>query len=457
MRILLIAPASGPWRKLPKDGLFSGKTFRFSMLSLLSVARLSPPDARVRIVDEQVEDAPMEGKFDLVGITCMTATAPRAYELADHFRSRGISVVLGGFHPTLNPDEALGHSDAVVIGPAYGAWERAVADAERGHLEARYYGDPTGPAPADLPRQLIETDKYLTVNAVFASMGCARGCRFCSIAAFSRCRRMARPVNEVTGEIASFRKRFFIFVDDDLTQDRIYALQLMEALAPLGKRWVTQVSADAARDPELLDAMAAAGCIGVFVGVETFRKEALAGQGKEANRPEQYREAVRAFHRRGMFVEAGIMFGFDGDRPPVFRETLDALEHIGIDAIQASILTPLPGTPLHEEMHGRIVDWDWSHYDYRHAVYTPLGMTREQLQDGADWIIRAYYTPWRIMRRVVRWLCMPGSWRMLVYPLGLNLAYLGRVIRFGIKGRDPAGTVLRRHLARARSGAVPLP
>ena len=128
MKILLVTPASGAWRGIARHGLFQGRTFRFSMISLLTVAALSPEDADIRIVDEQVEPVPVDERFDLVGITAMTALAPRAYELAREFRRRGVPVVMGGFHATLCPDEALRHVDAVVAGPAYGAWPRLVAD-----------------------------------------------------------------------------------------------------------------------------------------------------------------------------------------------------------------------------------------------------------------------------------------------------------------------------------------
>ncbi len=448
-RILLIAPASGPWRSISRKPLFSGKTFRFSMLSLLTVAVLTPPRYRVRIIDEQIEEAPLDDLPDLVGITCMTAAAPRAYALADAYRARGVPVVLGGFHPSLNPDEALQHADAVVTGTAYGAWERALDDFEAGRLRGRYVGDPDAAIPVHLPRHLLDAPgAYITANATFASIGCARGCRFCSISAFHGARRRMRPVQDVVAEVARFDRRFFMFVDDDLVQDHAYAMELMAGLAPLKKRWVTQVSADAADDPALLDAMAAAGCIGVFIGVESFRPAALADQAKTANAPDRYRDWVRAYHRRGIFVEAGIMFGFDGDGPDSFTHTLRMLEHIGIDAIQASIVTPLPGTPLHDAWADRIVDRDWTHYDFRHAVYTPVGMTRSELQDGADWVIHAYYTPGRIARRCLRWLGMPHGLRTFIYPLTLNLAYLGRVRRFGIRGRDPAATPLRQRLLR---------
>jgi hypothetical protein len=113
------------------------------------------------------------------------------------------------------------------------------------------------------------------------------------------------------------------------------------------------------------------------------------------------------------------------------------LEKIGIDMIQLSVLTPLPGTPLYGVMKDRIRDTNWAHYDYRHVVFEPARMSAEELQAGSDWIIRKFYSPGRILKRCLRWLRMPGGWKYGLYPLGLNLAYYGRVVRFKIRGYDP--------------------
>jgi radical SAM superfamily enzyme YgiQ (UPF0313 family) len=499
MRILLILPASGNWQGVARRRSFNGRVFRFSMLSLLTLAELAPDDAEVRIVDEQIESVPEDEAFDLVGITAMTALAPRAYELAGRFRARGVPVVLGGIHATLNPDEALEHADSIVVGPAYGAWPALLDDLRAGQLRRVYHGDLYAPIPRSLPRHMIERSGYVTVNATFATLGCRNACRFCSINAANRGARRLRDVPEVADEIASFRERFFVLVDDNLIQDRAYALELFEAMAPLGKKWVTQASIDAADDLELLGAMRRAGCIGVFVGLETFNPDSLREQQKEPNLTsplssrardrarnrnrtskgewqketdydhdydhehdreektsagrrchDRYRDAVRAFHRHGMFVEAGVMFGFDKDEAGVFRETLAMLERIGIDAIQTAILTPLPGTPLFDDMKGRITDRNWEHYDYRHVVFEPARMSAEDLQAGADWVIRRFYSPWRIFKRALRWIRMPGGIRNLAAPLAVNWGYYGRTVAFGIRGYDPAD-------ARRRASLRPVP
>jgi radical SAM superfamily enzyme YgiQ (UPF0313 family) len=138
-----------------------------------------------------------------------------------------------------------------------------------------------------------------------------------------------------------------------------------------------------------------------------------------------------------LFVESGVIFGFDDDTVEVFETTLNMLEHIGIDAIQAAVLTPLPGTVLYEEMKDRMIDDNYEHYDYRHVVFQPKRMEAEQLQAGADWVIRKYYTPWRILKRIVRWLCTRGLSHYTCLFV-VNWAYFGRTVAFGIKGRNPA-------------------
>ncbi len=437
MKILLISPASGYWRKIGRRKLFSGRTFRFSMLSLLTVAKLSPADAEVTIVDEQIEDVPIYDRYDLVGITCMTATAPRAFELCDYFKDRNIPVVLGGFYPSLNPQAALEHADAVVVGPAFEAWPRLCEDSRGGSLKSVYYGNPAAAVPQTLPRQMVQSGNYSTPNATYATMGCQNKCKFCSISTVYNAHHFTRPVEEVVGEVASFDTKFFMFVDDNLTQNRDYALDLMSELTPLKKQWITQASIEIADDDELLSAMSDAGCIGVFIGLESFNETVLDRTEKGFNRPNHYKQAIDKLHAYGMFVQSGVIFGFAQDNVHVFESTLKMLEKIGIDAIQTSILTPIPGTPLHEEMKDRIFDDDLDHYDYRHTVFCPHRMTAPQLQAGADWVIRKFYSPWRIIKRTIRWLLTPGLTRYKCLFV-VNWAYYGRTKAFGIKGSNPA-------------------
>lgn len=445
MKILLIAPASGKWQRVARAGLFNGKTFRFSLLSLLSVAAATPANTKVQIIDEQVDDIPWESEVDLVGITCMTALAPRAYEISARFRKRGVPVVLGGMHPTLLPDEAIGHATAIVAGDAEGVWPKVVEDARNGCLAGIYRREspPSLEGMKHPPRHLLTSGKYSTVYAMQATRGCTHGCEFCAVSAFNDKTQRRRPAHEVAAEVAKIPDRFVLFVDDNLTADRAYAAELFKALMPLKKHWASQSTLAIADDPEFVRLAAASGCVGLFVGLETFSEKNLTSVGKSCHRVSDYREAIQCFHENGIAIEAGIVFGFDGDGPDVFESTLKVLDKLEVDAIQVSILTPLPGTPAYGKMRQRIFDQDWSQYDFHHPVFTPSNMTPAQLQAGHDWATRQFYRPWRILRRMWRHAIRPRGLETLKYILALNLAYYGRIRSWRIRGWNPA-----RHEAR---------
>ncbi len=440
MKILLIAPASGRWHKVAKAKIFNGKTFRFSLLSLLSVAAETPKDVDVKIIDEQIEDIPWDADVDLVGITCMTALAPRAYEIANQFLKRDIPVVLGGMHPTLSSEEAIQHATAVVAGDAEGVWPKVIADAKNGCLKGIYKNE----IPHMLkelnrpPRDLLNKQQYSTVHAMQATRGCPHGCEFCAVSAFNNKTHRQRPVEEVVAEIKEISDKFIMFVDDNITADRDYARKLFKALIPLNKYWVSQSTLSIADDPEFVRLAAEAGCIGLFVGLETFSEGNLNSVNKSCHRVEQYKEAVQLLHSHGIAVEAGIVFGFDGDGPNAFANTLKVLDELEVDVIQASIFTPIPGTPIHNKMKSRIFDFNWAKYDFHNVVFQPKGMSAEDLQAGHDWVTREFYQPWRIARRMWRHVRRPRGLATLKYMAVLNMAYYGRVTNWNIRGWDPA-------------------
>ncbi len=442
MKLLLIAPASGKWRDIGRAPVFNGRTFRFSLLSLLSVAAETPPDWTVQIVDEQIERVPWDGAVDLVGITCMTAAAPRAYAIAARFRQRGVPVVLGGMHPTLCPKEALAHADAVVAGDVEGLWPRVIAEVVTGRSQGVYRQT----VPPDLrglkrpPRHLLRRRGYATVDAVQATRGCPHGCEFCSVSAYHRRLHRQRPVEEVIAEIADLPGRFFVFSDDNLVADRAFAAALFTALRPLRKRWITQASLDMADDDAFVNLAAEAGCLGVFIGIETFAAANLAAVGKSCNRVERYRGAIRRLHAHGIGVEAGIVLGFPHDRPDVFEGALRMLEDLEVDIVLPSIFTPLPGTPLFARLQDRILDRDWTHYDFDHAVFQPWGMSTEDLEAGQAWLTREFYRPWRIGRRVWRHLWRPRPLACLPFLTAINVAFYGRTVRWHLRGWNPART-----------------
>lgn len=408
-------------------------------MSLLSLAAETPPDDKVEIIDEQIEDICWDEKYDLVGITCMTAAAPRAYEISDKFRSRGIPVVLGGMHPTLCPGEAIEHADAIVVGDAEGVCLKVLGDARRKRLGGVYRNDGQAALQSQklLPRHLLESEKYATIHAVQATRGCPNRCDFCAVSAFHHATHRQRPVEEVVEEVSKIPGRFFIFVDDNLAADEDYARRLFLALIPLKKKWVTQSTLSIAEDPEFVRLAAEAGCIGLFVGLETFSGKNLNAVDKAFNRVEKYREAIRLFHSHGIGVEAGVVFGFDDDEPGVFEKTIKLLDQLEIDIIQVSIFTPLPGTRRFSAMQERIFNHNWSDYDFHHAVFQPRKMSAQALQAGHDWVTRQFYRPRKIIKRLWRQAFRPNGIKTLPYAIGINLAYYGRVLHWHIQGKNP--------------------
>jgi len=447
MKILLILPAGERVRVTrEKPNVPRRAMLRFSVLPLTIVAALTPREHTVRIVDEHVEPLDFDVDVDVVGITFMTALAPRAYAIAAEFRKRGKVVVAGGYHATLCPEETTQHFDAIVVGDAEGAWPAVLKDIEAGTLRKVYaaeqqYSPNNSEFESPIPRRdlLAETARhYVTVNAVQTGRGCHHNCRYCSVTVFHGHRYKHRPLADVLEELRQI-PRNFIFVDDNIIANRDYARDLFRAMAPLRKRWVSQCSIELADDPGLLRLMHDAGCCGLFIGIETVNAENLAAMNKQFNNSARYQDRVAKIRRAGIGIIAGIIVGLDKDNVGVFERTLQFLQEARIDSVQINILTPLPGTPLFADMDraGRVIDRDWSHYDYRHVVFQPARMTAGELQAGADWLYAQFYRLDRILLRFARGVLTIGPLAaLLALKLGLTYRYDNR--REGIVGWNPA-------------------
>jgi radical SAM superfamily enzyme YgiQ (UPF0313 family) len=445
MKILLILPAGERVRVTrEKPEVPKREMLRFSVLPLTIVAAVTPPEHEVLIVDENVEPLNFEMEADLVGVTFMTALAPRAYEIAREFRKRGKTVVGGGYHPTLYAKEAIQHFDTIVIGDAEESWPRALQDFSQGKLQ-KFYSSlsscevktlHTPPPRRDLLSRTA--GYYVTINAVQTGRGCRHACRYCSVTAFHRQQYRHRPIEDVLSELKEM-PRDLIFVDDNIIADREYARDLFRRMIPLHKRWVGQCSIEIADDADLLKLASAAGCCGFFIGIETVNAENLAAMRKEFNDSACYRERLLRIRRAGIGIIAGVIVGLDHDDSGVFERTLKFLGSMHIDAVQVNILTPLPGTPLFLEMEhaGRIIDQDWSNYDFRHVVFQPSLMSREELQAGADWLYACFYSLDKILWRFARNI-FAFRWMSAFLGLKLGLTYRYDNQREKIFGWNPA-------------------
>jgi radical SAM superfamily enzyme YgiQ (UPF0313 family) len=402
LRIALISPRGPLYRH--RTGIWK-KSLRYAPLTLTTLASLIPPelDAEVVLMDEGISDVDVTCDIDLAAISSITGTAPRCYELAAQFRARGVPVVLGGIHPTLMPDEAAQHADAVVVGYAEETWPRLLRDFVAGRMQLRYEQSPhlkleNLPIPR---RDLLDAKNYVTLHTIEATRGCIHKCEFCVVpSAWGR--PLQKPIGEVIADIRQMRPRKLIFLDLNLISDTDYAKELFRALIPLRVRWGGLATTMIAWDDEMLDLAAASGCAGLLLGFESLSDGALAESRKQFNARVDYRTVIEKLHARGIAIQGCFVFGFDHDDVDVFDRTAQFAIDARIDLPRYAILTPFPGTPLHARLadEGRLLTTDWSYYDGQHVVYQPALMTPEQLQQGAERAWKKTYSYSGIARRL---------------------------------------------------------
>jgi len=420
MKIELIAPT---WiEKVQVKRAKREKVFKIPPLGLLNVAAVTPPDIKVGLTDENVDSIDFDKDVDLVGISTMTSAAPRAYEIARQFRKRGVPVVLGGPHVSALPEEGLQHADAVVVGEAEGVWERLIDDFIRGGKDSlkKIYKNDTLPDLSKIPFprwDILKKERYVVNKVLHLTRGCPYNCSFCSVTQLFGRKIRSRPVDKVVDFIKEnigkgLSGRFFVFLDDNIMGNRKYAKELFHALIPLKIIWMSQSSINAAYDEELLDLAAKSGCKALFVGIETISEGALKEVGKTQNRVEFYEEAIKRFHRHGIFIHGAFIFGMDDHDKSIFKTTVDFVNKVKLDGVQYSILTPLPGTRFHKQMEkeGRIIDRDWSNYDCGHVVFRPKKMTPAELDRGMAWAYVKSLSLSSIFRRITG-VFSGGRWK----------------------------------------------
>jgi len=410
-------------------------------LTAAHLAALCPDWVDVSIRHEQVRPVDYDTDADLVALSFMTGYAPHAYRVAERFRARGKTVVLGGPHVTLHPDEALAHlgpGDAVVVGEAEVVWPRLLEDARRGKMERLYRAaTPHSLAGLPMPRYDLIEDDFILNHYVQATRGCPFSCSFCCLKALETGFRM-RPIDDVMRDIVEYRGKSWLqnkvvwFWDDNLIGHKVYAKELFREMAPLGKWWLTQASVNMAADEELVRLAADAGCAGVFLGIETFSAENLRTVRKHQNKIDDYRRAIRTFHDHGIGVMAGLIVGFDDDTAESIRCIPDIVEELGIDVPFLNISTPFQGTPLWDEVEGagRILSTDWSLYTGMNVVFEPVSMSAGELASGYAAVWRELVSVRRAFRRIT---LRPTSLRRLAASLGINGFYAFQ----GVRGHGP--------------------
>ncbi|MHB1134934.1 MAG: B12-binding domain-containing radical SAM protein [Chloroflexota bacterium] len=424
MRIHLVAPTRG------EAAAVAGKSGLFPPLSLAILAALTPDDVEVRLTDENASPIDWDEPVDLVGITSLTTTSGRAYEIADAFRARGARVVLGGMHASALPAEAAQHADAVAVGEGEFIWPQIVADARAGRLQPRYQAERHHDlAHLPLPRRdLFQRQRYLLPDTLYTTRGCPYGCSFCSVTSFWGRSYRARPVEDVLAEVEAMgRPRLLAFLDDNVAAIPPRAKQLFRALAPYKLSWLGQADLTIARDEELLAALAAGGCKFLLIGIESLSEANLRALGKRTNAVAAYEEAIKRIQGHGIGVFGAFMVGLDDDSEEVFENTLRFAERVRLKGAQFNIPTPWPGTPLHAAVaqEGRLLSTDWARYSSDHVLIAPRRLSAERLQEGHDRLWRQFYSYSSAWRRLG--LTGPNlllSWLVTTYYMENRLSRL---------------------------------
>ncbi|MDR0571125.1 MAG: B12-binding domain-containing radical SAM protein [Clostridiales Family XIII bacterium] len=427
MRILLIAPdLESKFKKSPK-GFNIPYPIMFSTCGLQLLAALTPEEYYVRIVDETVnERVPYDEHWDLVGITMMTTQSSRGYVIADKFREKGVKVVIGGYHASVLPEEALQHCDAVCVGEGERVWQNILNDAAHVKLNGIYKCDELIPlCEAPWPKRTLVRDKRFGLkNFIQTSRGCPKHCSFCSIIKFFGNTYRTRPVEDVINEIKYLKKthqlkwNYVFFSDDNICGNPQYAKELFKALIPLKIRWGSQCSISIAQDEELLALAKKSGCVALAIGFESVSDSSLEQANKNAGTVEGYKEAIRKIHEHKIAIFGLFIFGFDTDDKNVFADVKSFVEDNYLEYAMFSVLTPLPGTKFFDEFKAdnRLIHTNWSDYDFQHVVFKPNNMTAQELQDGRYNTAKSIHS-WRsILHRVL------GAKTNLIFPLTMNWA-----------------------------------
>ncbi len=417
-RILLVSPSSNTEKRVPK-------VIKIPEIALGIIASLTPKEFDVDIVEEETDKIDFDHDCEIVGISCMTANSNRAYDIADEFKKRGKTVVFGGIHPTVRPDEALAHGDSVVIGEAEGSWTQLLKDYEHNQLKKKYYG--LHPELSDYPYPILKQQKKrvraYNIVPILTTKGCPYKCSFCSIHNVFGNKIRHMPIDMVVDYIVSSGKKTFIFVDDNIMGYPKYAKELFRRIKPLNIRWVGQSSVSFVKDYELMELARESGCKGLFFGLETVSKSQLNSFRKNFKKIEHIEEAIKKVQNNGIIFMASLVFGFDDDKESVFDETLEFLMKNKVQSASINILTPYPKTQIYKQFkeEGRLLTENWKYYDTTNVVYQPKNISPEKLAEEYQRVKMEYYGFGSILKRLT------GNLNHPLLHLLFNLAYRNMV------------------------------
>jgi len=395
MKILLVIPHTKSKRSF-------GDKFGYPSLTLQQVAAITPKEHEVELVDERFVKINFKKEYDLVGISCLTYNSLRGYEIAKIFRKRNTTVVLGGYHASLLPDEAKKHADSVVIGEAEHTWPQLIEDLKNGKLKDFYKSDKVINSD-EIPPARHDIGVFTPfAQAIQATRGCPVGCEWCAMTVVEGKNFRARPIKEIIEEMKSIPQKRIFFADASLTINPKYTKELFKEMKKLNKTFECFGNINViARDDEFLRLSKEAGVVRWYLGIESISQENINQAGKSTNKVGDYKKAIEKIKSYDMEIIGFFIFGLDHDTPDIFNETLKAMFEWGLDDASFSVLTPYPGTRLFDrfEKEGRIIAYDWSKYDEGNVNYKPIKMNKEELITGIRHIALSYFSYKQIFKR----------------------------------------------------------
>lgn len=404
MNILLVHPFVG----YKQPDLFMKLSARLPAtpnFTLQQLAGVCPKEHEIEAIDENRGDKiKFDKEYDIVGISCRTATSPRGYEVADEFRRRGVPVIIGGYHATALPEEAKQHADSVVVGEAEISLPRALNDLKNGKLKPYYKSSPVDPKLIPPARRDI-IDYYLPTAGIEATRGCPINCDFCFDHKVNGTKHRKRPIENVIEEIKSIKQKYLMFFDSSLIYDPKYAKTLFKNMIELNKRFSCYGNVNVlAKDEEIVKLASEAGCINWLIGFESISQKIINNIGKTTNKVKDYMIAVKKIKDHNMNVTGSFIFGFDDHVLDTFKETLNMINELGIDVGGFNILTPFPGTALFDRIkkENRITTFDWARYSCWDTVFQPKHMTQDELYYGSNWVFKEFYSAIPTIKRIVK-------------------------------------------------------
>ncbi len=398
MKILLISPTIDAEKR-------TNKGLMMPQLALYILEGLTPPEHEVKIIEEETTHIDLDQECNLVGISCMTANAPRAYDLCQEFKKRGRTVILGGVHPSILPDEALQHADSVVVGEAEGVWEILLNDFQNNNLKRKYH-DPTPDLEKYVPKDFskLNTKSLFNLIPIMTTRGCPYNCIFCCVTNLFGKEIRHIPIENVVRDIKESGAKNFMFLDDNIIGNPKYAKELFNAIKPLNIKWVGQASVSLlVKDDELLQLAAESGCKSLFFGFESVSEEQLQTMHKAFKEIEHLKIAIKKIKKAGILIHASMVFGFDSDTKEIFNETTRFLIRNKVSTVSFNILTPYPGTKIYNDLknENRLTTTDWKYYDHNTVVFKPKNMTPYELQMGKINARKKFYSISSVLKRLL--------------------------------------------------------